>query len=221
MIEVKDITKTYTIAGKKITAVDKANFSVRRGEILSVIGHSGSGKTTLLSLIGGLTKPDSGSVVINGSDIWSMNDDDLSGFRNKTISFIFQFSSLIPTLTVFENIMLPVTFGTLGGDAGSHAEQLCEAVGLSDKMRSYPSQLSGGQQRRVAIARAFITRPAIVLADEPTGDLDEETEAEMIGLFKKFNEENGTVFIIVTHNTDLAKQSGRQLKMSNGIVTPV
>ena len=221
MIEVKDVTKTYTIDGKKIRAVDQASFTVHAGETLSVIGHSGSGKTTLLSLIGGLTKPDSGSVVINGSDIWSMNDAGLSGFRNKTISFIFQFSSLIPTLTVFENIILPVTFGIHGGDTGSYAEQLCEAVGLRDKMHSYPSQLSGGQQRRVAIARAFITNPAIVLADEPTGDLDEETEAEMISLFKKINEEKGTVFIIVTHNTDLAGQTGRQLKMSNGVVTPV
>ncbi len=221
MIEIKNITKTYTIDGKKIKAVDKAGFTVSAGEILSVIGHSGSGKTTLLSLIGGLTKPDSGSVVINGKDIWSMNDDDLSDFRNKTISFIFQFSSLIPTLTVFENIMLPVTFGMHGGDIGGYAKQLCGAVGLSDKMHSYPSQLSGGQQRRVAIARAFITNPAIVLADEPTGDLDEETEAEMISLFKKFNDEKGTVFIIVTHSTDLAKQTGRQLKMSNGVVTPV
>jgi len=220
MIEIKDITKTYTIDGKKIKAVDKASFTVRAGEMLSIVGHSGSGKTTLLSLIGGLTKPDSGSVVIKGSDIWSMNDDDLSGFRNKTISFIFQFSSLIPTLTVFENIMLPVTFGIQGGDTGSYAKHLCGAVGLLDKMQSYPSQLSGGQQRRVAIARAFITNPAIVLADEPTGDLDEETEAEMISLFKKFNDEKGTVFIIVTHSTDLAKQTGRQLKMSNAVVTP-
>ncbi len=220
MIEIKDITKTYTIDGKKIKAVDKASFTVSAGEILSIIGHSGSGKTTLLSLIGGLTKPDSGSVVINGNDIWSMNDDDLSGFRNKTISFIFQFASLVPTLTVFENVILPVTFGVHEGNTGSYAKHLCGAVGLHDKMDSYPSQLSGGQQRRVAIARAFITNPAIVLADEPTGDLDEETEAEMIGLFKKFNDEKGTVFIIVTHSTDLAKQSGRQLKMSNAVVTP-
>ena len=221
MIEIKDLTKTYTIDGKKMKAVDKASFTVSSGEILSIIGHSGSGKTTLLSLIGGLTKPDSGSVVINGNDIWSMSDDDLSGFRNKTISFIFQFASLIPTLTVFENIMLPVTFGMHGGDPGSYAKHLCGAVGLSDKMHSYPSQLSGGQQRRVAIARAFITNPAIVLADEPTGDLDEETEAEMISLFKKFNAEKGTIFIIVTHSTDLAKQTGRQLKMSNAVVTRV
>ncbi len=221
MIEIKDITKTYMIGGKKIKAVDKASFTVSSGEILSIIGHSGSGKTTLLSLIGGLTKPDSGSVVINGIDIWSMSDDALSGFRNKTISFIFQFASLIPTLTVFENIMLPVTFGMHGGDPGGYAKHLCGAVGLSDKMHSYPSQLSGGQQRRVAIARAFITNPAIVLADEPTGDLDEETEAEMISLFKKFNDEKGTVFIIVTHSTDLAKQTGRQLKMSSGMITSV
>ncbi|MBF0505449.1 MAG: ABC transporter ATP-binding protein [Nitrospirae bacterium] len=221
MIEITDITKTYTIAGKKVVAVGKASFTVERGEIVSIIGHSGSGKTTLLSLIGGLTKPDSGTVVINGNNIWSMNDDDLSDFRNKTISFIYQFASLVPTLTVFENIMLPATFGVHGEDTAGYARHLCDVVGLSDKMQSYPSQLSGGQQRRVAIARAFVTNPAIVLADEPTGDLDEETEVEMIRFFRKINEEKGTVFIIVTHSTDLAKQTGRHLKMSNGIVTSV
>lgn len=220
MIEITDLTKTYTIAGKKMMAVDRAGFTVRRGEIVSVTGHSGSGKTTLLSLIGGLTRPDSGSVVIDGNNIWSMSDDDLSDFRNKTISFIYQFSSLIPTLTVLENIMLPLTFGTHEGDAASYTRELCDIVGLGDKTQSYPSQLSGGQQRRVAIARAFVTNPAIVLADEPTGDLDEETEAEVIGLFKRINEEKGTVFIIVTHNSDLARQTGRQFKMSNGVVTP-
>ncbi len=221
MIEIKDVTKKYTIAGKKVAAVDKAVFTVSPGELVSIIGHSGSGKTTLLSLIGGLTKPDSGSVIINGNDIWSMSDDALSDFRSKTISFIYQFASLIPTLSVFENIVLPLTFGMHGEDAGSYAKYLCDVVGLSDKIKSYPSQLSGGQQRRVAIARAFVTSPGIVLADEPTGDLDEETEAEMIHFFKKINQEKGTVFIIVTHNNELAKQTGRQLKMSNGIVTPV
>jgi ABC-type lipoprotein export system ATPase subunit len=221
MIEVKHLTKTYNVDGKPVKSVDDADFMVRPGEMVSVIGHSGSGKTTLLSLIGGLTKPDSGSVVINGNDIWSMRDDDLSDFRNKTISFIYQFSSLIPTLTVFENVILPVTFGMHGGDTGGHAQDLCVALGLGDKMKSYPSQLSGGQQRRVAIARAFVTNPAIVLADEPTGDLDDETEAEVIDLFKKINGEKGTVFVIVTHNNDLAKQAGRQLKMHNGVLTPL
>lgn len=221
MIEITDILKTYTIAGKKVVAVEKASFTVERGEIVSIIGHSGSGKTTLLSLIGGLTRPDSGTVVINGNNIWSMNDDDLSDFRNKTISFIYQFASLVPTLTVFENIILPATFGVHREDAVDYARQLCDVVGLSDKMQFYPSQLSGGQQRRVAIARAFVTNPAIVLADEPTGDLDEETEVEMISFFKKINGEKGTVFIIVTHSTDLAKQTRRQLKMSSGVVTPI
>ncbi|MGD0282228.1 MAG: ABC transporter ATP-binding protein [Dissulfurispiraceae bacterium] len=221
MIEIKDINKSYTIDGKKAVVVDHASFMVGKGEILSIVGHSGSGKTTLLSLIGGLTKPDSGSVVIDGKDIWSMDDDVLSNFRNKTISFIYQFASLIPTLTVLENMVLPLTFGKHGEDAGSYAKQLCEAVGMCDKIQSYPSQLSGGQQRRVAIARAFITNPGIVLADEPTGDLDEENEAEVIRFFKKMNDEKGTIFIIVTHNSDLAKQSGRQLKMSNGVITQV
>lgn len=221
MIEIKELNKFYTIGGKKVNAVDNASFMVQKGEMLSIVGHSGSGKTTLLSLIGGLTKPDSGSVVIDGNNIWSMNDNDLSDFRNKKISFIYQFASLIPTLTVFENIILPVTFGTHVQDAGSYARQLCEAVGMCDNMQSYPSQLSGGQQRRVAIIRAFITNPDIILADEPTGDLDEENEADVIRFFKKMNDEKGTIFIIVTHNSDLAGQAGRQMKMSNGVVKSV
>ncbi|MBF0559870.1 MAG: ABC transporter ATP-binding protein [Nitrospirae bacterium] len=221
MIEIKELNKFYDIGGKKVKAVDNASLTVQKGEMLGIVGHSGSGKTTLLSLIGGLTKPDSGSVVIDGNNIWSMNDNNLSDFRNKKISFIYQFASLIPTLTVFENIILPVTFGTHAEDAAGYATQLCEAVGMCDKMQSYPSQLSGGQQRRVAIARAFITNPEIVLADEPTGDLDEENEADVLRFFKKINDEKGTIFIIVTHNSELARQTGRQMRMSNGIVAPV
>jgi len=221
MIEIKNISKTYSIGGKQSKAVDNASLTVQKGEILSIVGHSGSGKTTLLSLIGGLTRPDSGSVLISGSDIWSMSDDDRSDFRNKTISFIYQFASLIPTLTVFENVILPVTFGKHDEDAVSYAKQLCEEVGMCDKLKAYPSQLSGGQQRRVAIIRAFITNPDIVLADEPTGDLDEENEADVMSFFKKINSEKGTIFIIVTHNSDLAKQTGRQLKMINGVIEAV
>lgn len=219
MIEIADLNKFYTVDGKRSKVVDNAGLVVQNGEMLSIVGHSGSGKTTLLSLIGGLTKPDSGSVVIDGINIWSMNDNALSDFRNKKISFIYQFSSLIPTLTVFENIILPVTFGSHKEDARGYARQICEAVGICDKMQSYPAQLSGGQQRRVAIARAFITNPEIVLADEPTGDLDEENEADVMRFFRKMNGEKGTTFIIVTHNSDLARQTARRMRMSNGVIT--
>lgn len=221
MIEVKDLTKTYDIDGQVLKAVNNVSFQARKGDMISIIGHSGSGKTTLLSLLGGLTRPDSGRVVIDNIDIWSMNDDSLSGFRNRKISFIYQFSSLIPTLTTIENIMLPTAFGTYGENIASDAKELLGTVGLGDKMSSYPSHLSGGQQRRVAIARAFINRPDIILADEPTGDLDEETENEVIQLFDRMNEERGITFLIVTHNKEIAARAKKQLKMINGVLSEV
>jgi len=221
VIEVKELSKTYSIDGQVFKAVDNVSFTVRRGEMMSIIGHSGSGKTTLLSLIGGLTKPASGSVLIEDRAIWSMSDDDLSEFRNKKMNFIYQFSSLVPTLTSLENIMLPTAFGDHGEDVAGYAKELLALVGLKEKENSYPSHLSGGQQRRIAIARAFINRPDIVLADEPTGDLDEETEAEIISLFNRMNKDAGTTFVIVTHNRDIAALAGRRLKMANGVVTEI
>ncbi len=221
MIEVKELSKTYSIDGQVFKAVDNVSFRVQRGEMMSIIGHSGSGKTTLLSLIGGLTKPASGSVLIEDRAIWSMSDDDLSEFRNKKMNFIYQFSSLVPTLTSLENIMLPTAFGDYGEDVAGYAKELLALVGLKEKENSYPSHLSGGQQRRIAIARAFINRPDIVLADEPTGDLDEETEAEIISLFNRMNKDAGTTFVIVTHNKDIAARAARRLKMANGVVSEI
>ncbi len=218
MIEVRDVTKTYTISGQQLHAAVNVSFSVADGEMVSIVGHSGSGKTTLLSLIGGLTRPDSGDILIDGFNLWSMDDNRLSEFRNQKISFIYQFASLIPTLTALENILLPTAFGDYGADVTQTALSLLETVGLADKLAFYPSQLSGGQQRRVAIARAFINNPEIVLADEPTGDLDEETEQEIVQLFKKMNSERNTTFVIVTHNSAIARQTGRQLRIKNGML---
>ncbi|MCL5023108.1 MAG: ABC transporter ATP-binding protein [Nitrospirae bacterium] len=221
MIEVTGLTKTYSIDGQVLKAVDGVSFSVDRGEMVSIIGHSGSGKTTLLSLIGGLTRPDAGQVAIEGINIWSMDDDKLSEFRNKKINFIYQFASLIPTLTVLENVLLPTAFGDYGEESEEYARELLKIMGLGDKTTSYPAHLSGGQQRRVAIARSFINRPDIVLADEPTGDLDEDTEKEVIQLFHRMNEEKMTTFIIVTHNRDIANQAKKQFTMSNGVLSPI
>ncbi len=219
MIEVRALSKNYRIDSQILKAADNVSFTVGDGEMASVIGHSGSGKTTLLSLIGGLTRPDSGQVLINGIDLWSMGDDAMSELRNRKISFIYQFSSLIPTLTCLENIMLPTAFGNYGEDLEGYAVELLTIVGLKDKMGSYPSHLSGGQQRRVAIARAFINKPEIVLADEPTGDLDEETENDVLGLFQRMNRENKTTFVIVTHNKEIAALAGKRFKMSSGVLT--
>ena len=221
MIEVRQLTKKYTFDGQSLTAVDNASFTAEKGDMISIIGHSGSGKTTLLSLIGGLTMPDSGSVLIDGGDIWTLDDKKRSRLRNQKMSFIYQFSSLVPTLTALENILLPTAFGRFTGDTTEYAKELLDVVGLKDKTASYPSHLSGGQQRRIAIARAFINRPEIVLADEPTGDLDEDTEREIIGLFRRMNEGKKTTFVIVTHNKEIAAQAKRQFRMSNGILTSI
>jgi ABC-type lipoprotein export system ATPase subunit len=218
VIEVRELTKNYSIDGQILKAADNVCLTVNNGEMVSVIGHSGSGKTTLLSLIGGLTRPDAGQVLIDGTNLWSMDDNALSEFRNRKISFIYQFSSLIPTLTALENILLPTAFGNYSEDLEKYAKELLTVVGLKEKLGSYPSHLSGGQQRRVAIARAFINKPEIVLADEPTGDLDEETEKDVLDLFRKMNKENNTTFVIVTHNKDIAARTDKQFKMSSGIL---
>ncbi len=217
MIVTRELTKIYHINREEIKAVNGANLSVSKGEFVSIIGHSGSGKTTLLSLLGGLTRPTSGTVIIDGMDLWSISDDELSEFRNEKINFIYQFASLIPTLTAMENVLLPTIFGKRRKEnKQKKAIELLELVGLKEKINAYPSQLSGGQQRRVAIARAFINDPEIILADEPTGDLDEETEREIINLFNRINNEKGITFIMVTHNLELANFAQRRLRMKNG-----
>ncbi len=221
MIEAGNLQKSYLIDGQAFKAVDGVSLKVGKAEMVSIVGHSGSGKTTLLSLLGGLTRPDSGSIVIDGIDILAMTDNALSEFRNRKISFIYQFSSLIPTLTVTQNVILPTVFSSERKDYIKYAKELLEIVGLQNKANAYPSQLSGGQQRRVAIARAFVNNPELVLADEPTGDLDEETEAEMIRFFNTINREKRVTFIVVTHNSELAAKIGRRLRMQNGTLLEV
>ncbi len=217
MIEVVNLEKDYRLEGETIKAVDNINFKVDQGEFMAILGHSGSGKTTLLNLLGGLTRPTHGTVKIEGQDIWDLSDNQLSEMRNEKMNFIFQFASLIPTLNVIDNILLPTAFGKKRERKHyDHAMELLGIVGLTEKGQAYPAQLSGGQQRRVAIARAFINAPKIILADEPTGDLDEKTEQEMVNLFRKMNQEENTTFIIVTHSSSLAAQTDRQMRMTSG-----
>jgi ABC-type lipoprotein export system ATPase subunit len=220
-IVVKNITKTYPIGGLSIDAVKDASLSVERGDFVSIVGHSGSGKTTLLSLIGGITNPSSGDIFFENTNIASLESDRLSEYRSGKIGFMFQFASLLPMLTVRENLLLPTVFagsGDVREQAGARADELIRKVGLADKINAYPAQLSGGQQRRVAIARAFMNGPSLILADEPTGDLDEETELDMLNFFRGMNREAGTTFIMVTHNTDLAKQANRRFRMHQGSI---
>ena len=219
IIECRNLQKKYLADQTLVNAVSDVNLAIEQGEFVVILGHSGSGKTTLLSLIGGLTVPDNGEVLVNGVENWHQGDNALSDMRNRTIGFVFQFASLIPTLTALENVLLPLTFGR--SPRGSHAQacEILDRMGLQDKMHSFPGQLSGGQQRRIAIARAFINQPAIILADEPTGDLDEETEGDILKIFREYNEQ-GTTFVVVTHNLHLAQtqKHARILEMRQGVL---
>jgi len=224
-IALHNVTKTYKLGSQSIHAVNNATLVIEKGEFISIVGHSGSGKTTLLSLIGGITNPSSGTILFEDKDIFSLESDLLSEYRCEKVGFMFQFASLLPILTAKDNLLLPLIFRSHkpvdADEAVQKAVGLLKMVGLGDKIDAYPSQLSGGQQRRVAIARAFMNDPELILADEPTGDLDEETEQEMINFFRKMNEEKGITFIMVTHNTGLAHKTKRQIRMTNGTIEEI
>lgn len=221
-IVLENVVKNYSIGEQSISAVNHVSLKINRGEFISIVGHSGSGKTTLLSMIGGIVQPTSGRIMFGGTDIYSLDSDGLSEYRSEKIGFMFQFASLLPILTAKENLLLPGLFSSDNRSVDAiKAEEYLEIVGLKDKIEAYPSQLSGGQQRRVAIARAFMNNPEIILADEPTGDLDEETEAEIMALFRKLNEEKKITFMFITHNLELAKHAQRQLRMTQGSIQEV
>jgi ABC-type lipoprotein export system ATPase subunit len=216
MIELEGVAKSYHLSGRDIVALAPLDLSIRDGEFVSIVGHSGSGKSTLLSLIGGISRPDAGTVRVDGTDIGGYGDAALSRLRNQRFGFIYQFASLLPTLTALENVQLPTVFGTNHAEKG--ARRLLEQVGLGDDAGRYPSELSGGEQQRVAIARAFVNEPGIVLADEPTGDLDEETEASVMRFFEQINRERGVTIVMVTHSSELAVRAGRRLRMKQGVL---
>ena len=216
MIELKGVSKTYDVSGRSVVALHPLDLSIRDGEFVSIVGHSGSGKSTLLSLIGGISRPDQGSVVVDGGDIGAFDDAALAKLRNQRFGFVYQFASLMPTLTALENVQLPTVFGT--NHAIGRAQRLLEEVGLGAEAARFPSQLSGGEQQRVAIARAFVNQPRVVLADEPTGDLDEETEADVMRFFERVNRERGVTIVMVTHSSELAVRAGRRLRMSHGVL---
>lgn len=219
-IEVIGLSKTYLVGDTLIPAVDNVSLTIEQGDFMSIVGHSGSGKTTLVSMVGGILRPSSGQILYYDEDLCRLDDDHLSEYRNAKIGFMFQFASLLPILTTRENVQLPGLFGP--GKTRlpkSRVEEYLEMVGLKDKMDAYPAQLSGGQQRRVAIARALITAPEIILADEPTGDLDEETEAEIMALFQRINQEKKVTIILITHNLALAAKTRIRLRMTKGELT--
>lgn len=216
-LQIENLTKTYIVDHSTFIGVDNVSLEVQKGEFISIVGHSGSGKTTLISIIGGILKPTSGRVLLEGLDISTLNDNRLSEYRAKRIGFMFQFASLLPILTAKENVLLPGIFNpSHNTHSDKTARDLLDMVGLGDKLDSYPSQLSGGQQRRVAIARALLNDPDIILADEPTGDLDEDTEAEIMRFFQEINQKHGVTIILITHNLELAGKAKRKLRMSKG-----
>jgi putative ABC transport system ATP-binding protein/lipoprotein-releasing system ATP-binding protein len=195
------------------------SLAIASGEFVAIVGHSGSGKSTLLSLMGGLARPMRGAVLFDSANLWALSDDERSEIRNKKIGFVFQFASLIPTLDALDNVVLPYMFSSWERrktDIYEEARELLVMVGLEDKLHAYPNELSGGQQRRVAIARALINHPAVILADEPTGDLDEETEADVIKLLLEARRRYGSALVLVTHNRNLAHTADRLLHMKNG-----
>ncbi|MEL7020196.1 MAG: ABC transporter ATP-binding protein [Bacteroidota bacterium] len=217
MLEVQQLTKTYNSGSRSLTVLDNVSFSIAAGDTFSIVGPSGSGKTTLLGLCAGLDRASSGSVILNGIVLDRLNEDERAAVRNKHVGFIFQNFQLIPTLTALENVMVPLE---LRGERHAHktAMELLERVNLATRHDHYPTQLSGGEQQRISLARAFSNRPKILFADEPTGNLDEETGATVEQLLFDLNKEAGTTLVLVTHDLDLAAKTQHVLKLKGGKV---
>lgn len=215
ILQTTDLKKYYGVEPNITHALDGMNFSVEQGEFVAVVGTSGSGKSTLLHMMGGLDVPTSGSVLVRDKELAKMNDEQLTIFRRRNIGFIFQNYNLVPILNVYENIVLPVE---LDGDTvdKKFMEGVVSMLGLKDKISNMPNNLSGGQQQRVAIARALVTKPAIVLADEPTGNLDTKTSADVLGLLKRTSNEFNQTIVMITHNSEIAQLADRIVRIEDG-----
>ena len=218
LLEVKNLCKTYGSGEAAVHALKKGSFSVPRGEYVAIIGESGSGKSTLLNMIGALDTPASGKVVIGGTDIFAMNDRKLTIFRRRNIGFIFQAFNLVPELTVEQNIIFPVLLDYQKPDK-KYLEELLTVLNLQERRNHLPSQLSGGQQQRVAIGRALITHPSLILADEPTGNLDTRNSSEVIALLKEASKKYEQTIIMITHSRSIAQTADRVLQVSDGVLT--
>jgi putative ABC transport system ATP-binding protein len=219
ILAVNNLTKTFKSGDHSLTVLNNVTFSIEKGLTCAIVGPSGSGKTTLLGLCAGLDKPSSGNVVLNGQEISSYSESQLSKIRNEQIGFVFQSFQLIPTLTALENVMVPIELrGVPYHEVESRALTLLTNVGLGERTHHYPNQLSGGEQQRVGIARAFIHKPAVLFADEPTGNLDGETGSQIEHLLFELNRDQGTTLIIVTHDRELAAKCDRVIEMKNGHV---
>ncbi|MGG1659281.1 ABC transporter ATP-binding protein [Brevibacillus sp. NRS-1366] len=218
-LTVTNVNHSYGTGKIRVPVLFDINLHINRGEFVALCGSSGSGKSTLLNLLAGLTKPEEGSVMVSGEQISSFNENQLCLFRRKSMGFIFQSYNLLPNLTALENVELPLIFAGEGvKKRRAKATQILERVGLDGRLDHKPNELSGGQQQRVSIARALVNQPGIILADEPTGNLDSRTEQEILNLMREMNKENGTTFIIVTHEQEVAEQSDRVIYLQDGRV---
>lgn len=215
ILKTEELKKYYGKEETLVKALDGVNFTVHDGEFVAIVGTSGSGKSTLLHMMGGLDRPTSGKVEVDGKDIFTMKDDELTIFRRRKIGFVFQSYNLVPVLNVYENIVLPIELDGNKIDK-RHIESIIETLGLTDKVNSLPGQLSGGQQQRVAIARALASKPAIILADEPTGNLDSRTSLDVLGLLKITSKKFSQTIVMITHNEEIAQMADRIIRIEDG-----
>ena len=217
ILRVSDLKKTYGKGDKAGEALKGINLSVQKGEFIAIVGTSGSGKSTLLHMLGGLDRPTSGSVSIDGKDIFTLKDEELTIFRRRKIGFVFQSFNLVPVLSVYENIVLPIELDGNVPDK-EFVDRIIDTLGLTEKRNVYPNQLSGGQQQRVAIARALSSAPQVILADEPTGNLDSKTSQDVLGLLKVIGEKYSQTIIMITHNDEIAQMADRIIRIEDGLI---
>ena len=218
ILETKDLRKIYGAGDTEVRALDGMNLTVEKGEFVAVVGTSGSGKSTLLHMLGGLDRPTSGTVTVDGREIFALKDEELTIFRRRKIGFVFQNYNLVPVLNVYENIVLPIQLDGRAEDRG-YVDQIIETLGLEKKLRNLPNNLSGGQQQRVAIARALAAKPAILLADEPTGNLDSKTSQDVMGLLKVTSQRFAQTIVMITHNEEIAQMADRIVRIEDGRIT--
>ena len=217
ILKTVELKKYYGSSENEVHALNGVNFSVEEGEFVSIVGTSGSGKSTLLHMLGGLDRPTSGKVFVDGKDIFSLKDEELTIFRRRKIGFVFQSYNLVPVLNVYENIVLPIELDGNKVDKG-YVKELINTLGIKEKLDNLPNQLSGGQQQRVALARALAAKPAIVLADEPTGNLDSRTSQDVLGLLKVTGDKFGQTIVMITHNPELAQLADRIVRIEDGLI---